>query len=84
MGIGNRAVAILLLVAYLVPTIEPFFVSTMRTARVIGFTLAVSVVATFVLERDALTSVWCFFAAILSVQTLIAIERVRRSAPTPA
>lgn len=73
--VGNRVVESLLLFAYLVPTILPFFVSTVRGAPTIGITLVISLVATLVVERDALTSVWCFFAAILSVQTLVAVER---------
>ena len=77
---GNRAVEIVLLLVYLVSTIGPFFVSTMPMARTIGITLIISLIATFVLERDALTSVWCFFAAILSVQTVVSVERVRRAA----
>jgi hypothetical protein len=83
MAVGNHTVGILLLFAYLVPTIAPFFVSTMRTARTIGVTLIVSLIATLVVERDALTSVWCFFAAILSLQTLVAVERVRVSTMRP-
>ena len=76
---GNRAVAIVLLLAYVVPTITPLFVSTLRTARTIGITLVISLIATFIVERDSLTSVWCFFAAVLSLQTLVAVERVRRA-----
>ena len=82
MAVGNSAVAILLLVSYLVPTIAPFLVSTMRTARAIGVTLMASLIATLLVERDALTSVWCFFAAVLSIQVLVAIEHVRRAAPS--
>ena len=61
----------------------PLFVSTLPTARTIGITLVISLIATLVVERDALTSVWCFFAAILSLQTLGAVERVRASTPRP-
>jgi hypothetical protein len=82
MAVGNSAVAILLLVSYLVPTIAPFLVSTMRTARAIGVTLMASLIATLLVERDALTSVWCFFAAVLSIQVLVAVEHVRRAAPS--
>lgn len=82
-ALGNRAVGTLLLVAYLVPTITPLFVSTLPTARTIGITLVISLIATLVVERDVLTSVWCFFAAILSLQTLGAVERVRASTPRP-
>jgi len=31
------------------------------------------------MERDALTSVWCFFAAILSAMVLLAVAREQRS-----
>jgi hypothetical protein len=69
----------LLLLLYVAPTIVPFYVATSRLSRVIGTTLVVSLLLTFAIERDALTSVWCFFAAILSVQILAAV-----SAPRPA
>ena len=70
---------LLALIAYLVATIGPFFASTLPMARTIGATLVLSLVVTMLAEQDALTSVWCFFAAILSVQTLIALERSRRA-----
>jgi hypothetical protein len=34
-----------------------------------------------VVERDALASVWCFFAAALSGVVLAAVEQQRRSSP---
>jgi hypothetical protein len=66
--------------AYAVPTVLPFFVSSAALARVIGMALIVSLIAAAIVERDALTSVWCFFAAVLSVLVLVAIVRERRSA----
>jgi hypothetical protein len=38
-------------------------------------------VVAVVVQRDALTSVWCFFAAILSSVVLIAVDRLQRSQP---
>jgi hypothetical protein len=67
------------LLAYLVPTIVPLFVSTRNLARTIGVTLAVSWILTLVIQRNALTSVWCFFAAILSGLVVIAVGRPERS-----
>jgi uncharacterized membrane protein len=67
------------LLAYLVPTIVPLFVSTRSLARTIGVTLAVSWILTHVIQRNALTSVWCFFAAILSGLVVIAVGRPERS-----
>lgn len=65
---------LVLLVAYIVPTITPFFVSTARLSRVIGVAMVCSLAVASAVQRDALTSVWCFFAALLSVLVLIAGE----------
>ena len=61
------------LAAYAIPTVVPFFVSSSSLARVTGAALILSLVAAVVIERDALTSVWCFFAALLSGLVLTAI-----------
>jgi hypothetical protein len=66
---------ILLPLAYLTATIVPLFVSTAKLARTLGVTLIVSLVATIIVQRDALTSVWCFFAAILSGVVFVAVGR---------
>ena len=71
----NAVLSVVMLAAYIAPTIGPFFVSTWRAARVIGSTLIVSLALSVVIEREALASVWCFFAAILSVQILFALKR---------
>jgi hypothetical protein len=69
---------VLLLIAYVTPTIVPFFLSTANMARTIGITLVLSLAAAVLIERGAVTSVWCFFAAILSGQILVAIRREER------
>jgi hypothetical protein len=66
------------LLGYLVPTVVPFFVSTLILARVIGVVLFGSLVVTLVLQRQALTSVWCFFAALLSALILAMLHRQAR------
>lgn len=66
------------LLIYLIPTVVPFFVSTMRLARTIGVAFVASLALTFVIERDTLTSVWCFFAAILSGLVLVAVRQAPR------
>ena len=73
---------LLLLTAYALPILVPFFVSTVRSAPVIGATLVVSVVAAMVVEKEALLSVWCFFAAIVSVLILVAVDREERRTAT--
>ena len=49
-----------------------------------GTVLVLSLLATFVIERQALTSVWCFFAAILSVLIVLSISRDHRLIIKPA
>jgi len=68
------------LLVYAIPTVIPFFVSTARGARTIGIMLVVSLIASVVVQRDALTSVWCFFAAILSGLILATITREQHAA----
>lgn len=69
----------LVLLAYIAPTILPLFVSTAPLARVIGTVLAMSLVLTALIERTALTSMWCFFAAILSGLIWVAMGRLEFS-----
>lgn len=76
---GDAGSHALYLLAYALPTVVPFFVSTLRMARTIGIMLVVSLVVSAVVQRDALTSVWCFFAALLSGMILVALEHEQRS-----
>lgn len=64
-----------LLLAYVVPTVVPFLISSTTMARALGGAFAVSLIATLAIERNALTSVWCFFAALLSGLILVAVAR---------
>ena len=70
----------MVLLGYLATTVLPFFVSTARQSRTIGTALIGSLIVTILVQRDALASVWCFFAAILSGLILGAIEQARRTA----
>jgi uncharacterized protein DUF6629 len=74
-GTSNAAVHLLLVLAYIVSTIVPFFVSTATLARTLGVTLIFSVAAAAIIRRESLTSVWCFFAAMLSALILFAVSR---------
>ncbi len=71
---------LLYLIGYVVPTVVPFFVSRASLARTLGVMLVVSLLATFIVRRDTLTSVWCFFAALLSVLVVASIARETRIA----
>lgn len=80
-SMGNAIPEFVLLLAYAIPTVASFLVSTAPKVRAIGVTLAVSLVFAFTIERYALTSVWCFFAAVLSGMILIAVIRMGRGTP---
>ncbi len=71
--VGGSLVLALYLPGYVIPTVVPFFVSTMKHAKVMGAVLVFGLVATFVIKRQALTSVWCFFAAVLSGVIVLSI-----------
>ena len=79
-GSDNALLHYLLVAAYVATTITPFFVSTMQLSTSIGLTLIASLVAAALIQREALTSVWCFFAAIISGVVLLAVTREARSA----
>lgn len=73
-GTDSAALHVLLVLAYIASTIAPFFVSTSKLARTLGITLVVSVAAAALIRRESLTSVWCFFAAILSILIFFAVR----------
>jgi hypothetical protein len=80
---GTDAPALLLALyipGYILPSIVPFFVSSVSKAKTMGVVLAVAFAATMVMQRQALTSVWCFFAAILSVFVVLGIGKDHRLA----
>lgn len=81
---GPAIVLALYLPGYVLPTIVPFFISTISRAKLIGAVLVVSLLATFLIERQALASVWCFFAAILSVLIVVSIGKDHRLIIKPA
>ena len=81
---GSALVLALYLPGYVLPTVVPFFVSTISRAKLMGTVLVLSLLATFLIERQALTSVWCFFAAILSVLIVVSIGRDHRLVIKPA
>jgi len=81
---GPALVLALYLPGYVLPTVVPFFVSTISRAKLMGTVLFLSLLATFLIERQALTSVWCFFAAILSVLIVLSISRDHRLIIKPA
>ncbi|NEW83022.1 MAG: hypothetical protein GZ094_11735 [Mariniphaga sp.] len=51
---------------YLIVTITPLFVSSIQRTHLLGALMFLSCLVTAIFFRQYLTSVWCFFAAIIS------------------
>ena len=64
-----------MLAVYAIPTVAAFFFASVSLARLTGLALFFSLLLAIVIERDALTSVWCFFAAVLSGLVMLAVAR---------
>jgi hypothetical protein len=77
---GN-VVHLLILVAYTAPPLAACFVSTIALSKVFGAALVLSMGAALAIRAEALTSVWCFFAAGLS---LLVLAAMRTPAPAQA
>lgn len=53
--------------AYLLATLVPHFISSVRKMWMFGTLMAASCLVTGILYKEYLTSVWCFFAALISI-----------------
>jgi hypothetical protein len=51
---------------YLVATITPLFVSSVKRVHILGTIMGISFIVSAIFYLRCLTSVWCFFAAIMS------------------
>ncbi len=78
-GVAFGVLHIVYLLCYAVPIVAPFLVSTVALAPTVGVALLVGLVATVVLKLTAVTSVWCFFAAIASALLALGLHRARRT-----
>ena len=64
---------------YLAVTIAPFFVSSIRKMYFLGIIMALSCLLAAVFYKLYLTSVWCFFAAIISVFIYLIIRESKKT-----
>ncbi|MGZ3691757.1 MAG: DUF6629 family protein [Pseudobdellovibrio sp.] len=53
--------------AYISATLVPFFISSIRYVRNTGWLILGGLFLSFYINREATTSVWCFFAALASL-----------------
>jgi hypothetical protein len=52
--------------SYLIATLVPFFVSSIKRTYILGIIIGLSFIVSMIFFRLYLTSVWCFFAAVIS------------------
>jgi len=64
-------------VFYLIATILPFFIASNKLMKLFGITALLSLYLTYTTYLKFLISVWCFFAAILSIITYFIIAKSR-------
>ncbi|MHC1702863.1 MAG: DUF6629 family protein [Tenuifilaceae bacterium] len=61
-----KHIAIPVFITYLISTITPLFVSSVKRVHYLGVLMFLSCLVTAIFFTQYLTSVWCFFAAIIS------------------
>jgi hypothetical protein len=65
-------------VVYAIIILVPLLISSNRRVNFLGSLISLSVVITYILFSYAFISVWCFFAAILSIYLVYAINKLSR------
>lgn len=63
---------------YLITSIAPLFVSTIKRTYLLGILMAISCLITIIFFTQYLTSVWCFFGALISIVILWILRDARR------
>ena len=58
---------------YDIPTMVPFFVSSSRTVKKAGYLVLIGLLTSQVINKEATTSIWCFFAALVSLYIAVSI-----------
>lgn len=61
-----KSIALAIFATYLIATITPLFVSSIKRTHLLGILMFLSCLVTAIFFTQFLTSVWCFFAALIS------------------
>jgi hypothetical protein len=61
-----ESLAMIAFIVYLIATITPLFVSSIKKTHLLGVLMFLSCLVTAIFFTQYLTSVWCFFAALIS------------------
>ena len=52
---------------YFISTVLPFYISSLQKVRNTGYLVVTSMILTQIINKEASASVWCFFAALISI-----------------
>ncbi len=63
---------------YLIASLTPLFISTIKRIYLMGILMAVSCLITMIFYTQFLTSVWCFFGALISIVILWILRDARK------
>jgi hypothetical protein len=72
-----RPLSLPVFIAYLIATLTPLFISSVRKMWIFGILVTVSCLITGILFREFLASVWCFFAALISAVIWLIVSDVK-------
>lgn len=76
----TKSLMIISSVLYMVSVVAPFFISSVARIRVSGILLVISIFVTRFFYKEYFISVWCFFAALLSVSVIYVLIAAQRKA----
>lgn len=68
---------------YMIATIAPPFLSSNRRVWMLGTAVLISYLITSVFYQDYIVSVWCFFASIISITILYALQHADTGGENP-
>lgn len=69
---------------YFTPTVIPFFVSSLRMIKKAGYLIFISMLLAKAINEEAQTSVWCFFAALISLYIALNVLWLQKGNKKPA
>ena len=67
---------------YFVPTVVPLFISSIKRIQLLGLAVLTSFILSKIYFAEHLISVWCFFAAILSIIVFWIVSRLKKANAT--
>lgn len=70
----DAALRDLYLLIYACTTVLPFFIASLRGSKLYGVLLLASLIVTYIFIAEAFMSVWCFFAAVLSLGVICIVK----------